>query len=554
MVERHVANVAVVGSSPITRSFSAEKAIKSRSLAIVIVVAFSAFLTSKGGFLMTDDMNSTESTGLATETPVEDGGEKKGQKLQQTVELKDIGPCKKHIKVTVDRKDIDEQLDKKFSELVKESTVPGFRPGKAPRKVVTRMYRKDVVDQIKGQVLLASLEQLAEEHDIAPLSAPNIDPGKIDIPEEGPFVYEFEVEVRPQFDLPDYKGLKLKRPVRTFSDQDVEKEENRILSRYGQIIPKEGGTAEIGDYLITDLTTRHGDQTIGTAKELTVRVEPRLAFKDGVAEQFGQQIVGAKAGDVRVVELTMSDSVAVGALAGKTVQATFEIKDVKQLRLPELTHEFLHTLGVHTPEQLREQVRLLLERRLEYEQRQSARDQVIAQIADSSQWELPEDLLIRQARKALARKKLEMQDAGMSEDEIRGRQRVLEQDVLQSTAKSLKEHFVLQKIAEIEKIDVSEDEINEEIDRIAEQNGDSARRVRARMEKEDLLDTLAAQIIERKTLDLVLECAEYEDVQVGGEAEKTIGTIEEQAVHGEMKDPTAAPPAAPEQPQGEASA
>lgn len=519
---------------------------------------------------MTDDPTNTEATGTATENPgdttppetseggvavaTEAGGEKKGQKLLQTVELKDIGPCKKHIKVIVDRKDIDEQLNKKYSELVKESAVPGFRPGKAPRKVVTRLYRKEVVDQIKGQVLLASLEQLAEEHDIAPLSAPNIDPSKIEIPEEGPFVYEFDVEVRPQFELPNYKGLQLKRPVRTFTDEDAAKEENRILSRYGQLVPKEGGAAEIGDYIVADLTTRQGDKTIGTAKELTIRVEPRLAFKDGVVEQFGQQIVGAKAGEARVVDIVMSGSVAVGALAGQTVQATFDIKDVKHLRLPELTHDFLHTFGVHSPEQLREQVRMLLDRRLEYEQRQSARDQVIGLIAEAGNWELPQDLLMRQARKALGRKVMEMQDAGMSEEEISGRQRLLQQDVLQSTARSLKEHFVLQKIAETEKIDVSEDEINEEIDRIAEQNNDSPRRVRSRMEKEDLLDTLAAQIIERKTLDLVLESAVYEDVQVGADAEKRIGTIEEQAVHGEMKDPTAAPPPEAEKPQDAPSA
>jgi len=517
---------------------------------------------------MTDDTTNTEATGIATEPPPGDtttpatesppqttdttaapDGEKKGQKLTQTVEMKDVGPCKKHIKVAVERKEIDEQLDKKFSELVKESNIPGFRPGKAPRKVVMRMYRKDVVDQIKGQVLLASLEQLAEEHDIAPLSAPNIDPSKIDIPETGPFVYEFSVEVRPQFNLPDYKGLKLKRPMRTFSEADVEREEKRLLARYGQIIPKDG-PVELGDYIIADLTTRFEDKTLGTAKELNVQVEPRLAFKDGVAEHFGEKIVGAKAGEVRVVDVVMSDRVASKELAGKTVQGTFEIKDVKQLRLPELTHEFLHTFGVHSPEQLRESVRTLMDRRLEYEQRQSARDQVIAQIAESSTWELPQDLLVRQARKSLHRKMLEMQEAGMSPQEIEGRIRLMQQDVMESTTKALKEHFVLQKIAETEKIDVSEDEINGEIEQLAIQNGESPRRMRARLEKDDLLDTLAAQIIERKALDLVLESATYEDVQIG-DPEKTIGTVEEQAVSGEMKDPTAAPPPAEEPPQGE---
>ena len=105
---------------------------------------------------------------------------------------------------------------------------------------------------------------------------------------------------------------------------------------------------------------------------------------------------------------------------------------------------------------------------------------------------------------------------------------MLTQDTLQSTAQALKEHFVLQKIAETEKIDVNDDDLDVEIDRIADQTNQSPRRVRAQMEKEDLLETLAAQIIERKTLDLILEAAEYQDVPL--EPEKAVATVEEQAV------------------------
>src|SRR4029077_1468007 len=109
----------------------------------------------------------------------------------------------------------------------------------------------------------------------------------------------------------------------------------------------------------------------------------------------------------------------------------------------------------------------------------------------------------------------EMRKNGISEEEIRGRQRILEQDVLRSTEQALKEHFVLQKIAEVEDIDVDDDDLADEIDAIAEQNNESPRRVRARLEKDDLLDALAAEIIERRSLDLILDSAEYEDVPVG---------------------------------------
>lgn len=468
----------------------------------------------------------------------------KDEKLKQQVDIKDIGPCKKHIKVTVDRGDIDKLLNEKFSELVRDSMVPGFRPGKAPRQVVTRKFHKEVTDQVRGQLLLASLEQLAEEHDVAPLSPPNIDPAKIEIPKEGPFIYEFEVEVRPQFDLPPYKGLKLKRPVRDFTDEDVAKEQRKIISRYGQMVPKDGGTVEVDDYITVDMVSKLGDKVVGDMKEVTLRVDDNLLFKDSQAPKFGEQVRGAKAGDKREIDIIMSDAVSVPELRGQTVKATLEIKDVKSLRLPELTHEFLHNFGCHSEEQLREMIRVMLERRLEYDQRQSAREQVLAQIASASEWQLPQDLLIRQSRKHLARKVMEMQEAGMSEEEISSRQRSLQQDVLRSTALALKEHFVLQKIAEVEKIEVNEDEINDEIERLADQEGESPRKVRARLEKEDLLETLAAQIIERKTLDLVLGSAEYEDIQVG-QTTTAATTVDAQAVPGELRDPTAAPAATP---------
>ena len=133
------------------------------------------------------------------ETAVAEGEKKK---VKQTVEIKDIGPCKKHIKVIVDRAGIDENLEKKYKELVGDSWIPGFRPGRAPRQIVTRKYKKEVYDQVKGEILLSSLEQLAEDHDVAPLAPPNLNPTSINIPEKGDFIYEFDVEVRPHFDLP----------------------------------------------------------------------------------------------------------------------------------------------------------------------------------------------------------------------------------------------------------------------------------------------------------------------------------------------------------------
>jgi len=494
----------------------------------------------------------TEAT-AETPAPAEPGEEAK-PKIEQTVSINDVGPCKKHIKVEISRKTVDDRLEKKYKELVSESTLPGFRPGKAPRALVIRHFQKEISNQLKAELLLESLEQMAEEHKLSPLAAPDLDPYKIEFPKSGPMLYEFDIEVRPEFDLPNYKGLKLRRPVKEFTDEDVKKEQQRILANYGSVDVKSGG-ADIGDVLVCQLISFAGDRQIGEIKETNIKVQPQLAFKDGVAEKFAEQVKGVKAGESRSVDVTLSDSVADQNLRGQKVTANLQVKQVYQVNIPELTPEFLEGLGVRSPEQFEELTRVVLKRRLDYTQRQEARRQIMERFTTAANWDLPADLLRRQARKTLQRQGMEMRANGMSDEEIEGRLRLQQQDVLQNTAASLKEHFVLQKIAEVENIDVTDDDIEAEIERLADQSGESYRKMRARIEKEEMLDTVASELVERRALDLILESAEYEDYNLDaqpGSGEQGVSTVEGQAVEGQMQDPTATPPS--EQPAGEKAA
>ncbi len=481
-----------------------------------------------------DTAEATDATAVAApEGPV---------KLTQTVEIKDVGPCKKHIKVTVDRAQIDERFDEKFSEITlsDQPTVRGFRPGKVPRKIIEKQYYPTVAQEVKTQVLMASLEQLADEQEIAPLAPPELDPDAIEIPKEGPFVYEFDIEVRPEFDLPEYKGLKLRRPTHTYTADETAAEKKRLLEPYGQLVPKEGDnpTVALDDTVTADVEIKYGDKVLNSLKEVRFKVEPRLALSDGVAEDFGAKLSGAKAGDVRTVDIVLSQELGNANMRGQKVQATFTVHDIKTVRQPELTQDLLEgSFGISTPEGFDELVNTLLNRRLEYTQRNEARKQVLEKIAASANWDLPQDMLRRQARKTLARRMMEMKNAGMSDAQIAGRRRILEQDVVASTAAALKEHFVLQKVAEVEKLEIEDDDLDAEIDRIADQSGESPRKVRARFEKEDLMEALATDLLERKALDLILAAATFEDYELTAaqKAEQTgeIATVAAEAAPGE---------------------
>jgi len=160
------------------------------------------------------------------------------------------------------------------------------------------------------------------------------------------------------------------------------------------------------------------------------------------------------------VDIKLSDNVAEEALRGKTVQATFDVKEIKSLRLPEMTTNSCTSSACIRPTSCGERLMVLLNRRLEYQQRQSAREQVLTQLAAATQWDLPQDLLQRQARRAFNRRVVEMQSAGMSDDEIRGQIRCCSRIRCAARRRALKEHFVLQKIAEVEKLDIDEQDID----------------------------------------------------------------------------------------------
>jgi trigger factor len=470
-------------------------------------------------------------------------------KLKQTVEITDVGPCKKHVKITVDRDAIDERFKEKFDELLKDrsAAVPGFRPGKAPRKFIERKFRPTVKEDVRREVLMASLQQLAEDSNISPLAPPELAPEDLELPETGPFVYEFDVEVRPEFDLPEYKGMKLRKPMHKFTDKDIKDEMRRILEPEGSLVPKEGNAVKVepNDVIVGDLVTVHDGKELNKATEVRVRVEKRLALNDGVVENFAKQVVGAKVGETRELDVKLSEKVADQSLKGKTVKGRFTIKDIKVIRLPELTPDLLERYGVKTEGQLEELIASHLERNLEYQQRQFARQQILQQVAEKVKWDLPRDLLVRQATRTLQRRVMEMRSAGMTEQQIESRMTVLRQNVLQSTAVSLMEHFVLQKVAETEKIEIEDSDIDAEIQRIAAQSGESFRKVKAQMERDDLIEAVATDLLERKALDVVLNNAVYEEFEIKPEeAEGEVATADAQAVPGEMVEPTESEPEA----------
>jgi trigger factor len=441
----------------------------------------------------------------------EEQGEEK-EKLHLDVKVDSKGACERHVTVSIPREEVERYFDKAFSDLMPNAAVPGFRPGRAPRKLIEHRFRKEVSDQVKGSLIMDSLSQITDEQKLAAISEPELDLRAIEIPDEGPMVFEFDIEVRPEFELPNWKGLQIERPVRDFTEADVDQQLRRILENRGRLVPYEG-PAEVGDYISTKLTFRHGEEVLSQSDEEVIRIRPVLSFRDGKIVKFDKLMQGVRAGETREAEATLTDDAPNEALRGKRVTAVFEVHEVKRLELPELTGDLLRDLGNFESEaELRDSIREQLKRQLQYHQQRQARRQVLSQLTVAAHWDLPPELLQRQSNRELQRAILELRSAGFTDDQIRAHQNELRQNSRAATARALKEHFILERIAEEEGIEDQPEDYDTEVALLAAQAGESVRRVRARLEKQGLMDALRNQIIERKVIDRILSHAKFKDI------------------------------------------
>ncbi len=453
--------------------------------------------------LSQDEVNSTD-TAIAEE--------EKAPPLTLEVKVDTRSTCERHITVTVAREDIDRYFDKEFSELMPKAHVPGFRPGHAPRKLVESRFRKDIAEKVKGDLLMNCLTQVNEQEKLSAISEPDFDFEAVELPEEGPLTFEFDVEVRPEFEMPQWRGLKIEKPVREFNATDVNDALQNVLARRGRLVPFDG-PATAGDYVTANLTFKHGDEVLSSAEEEVIRIRPTLSFRDGNIPQFDKLMAGVRGGETRQGEAELSNDAPNVALRGQKVSAIFKVLEVKKLETPELTPELLDELGGFSDEgDLKDAIREQLARQLDYEQHRRAREQITAALTVAANWDLPPGLLQRQARRELQRAVMELQRSGFSDEEIQSHENALRQNSMVSTAKALKEHFILERIAEDEEIDAGEEDYEAEIRLIASQSDESPRRVRARLEKSGSMDVLRNQIIERKVIERILSHATFKEV------------------------------------------
>ena len=424
-----------------------------------------------------------------------------------SVQIENLEKSMAKLTVEVSAEEFEKALQSAYMKQKKNISVPGFRKGKVPRAIIEKMYGAGVFyEDAANAILPSAYADAAKESGLDITSQPEIDVTQI---EKGkPFVFTATVAVRPEVVLGDYKGLEVAPADRTVTDEEVEAELKREQEKNSRQVTVEDRGAEMGDTVTMDYEGRIDGELFegGSAKEFDLKIGSRT-FIPG----FEEGLVGVMAGETKDVEVTFPEEYHAEELKGKPAVFTCTIHKVSATELPELDDDFAQDVSeFDTLAEYRADVRGKLEERKANQARQQIRDAALAKAAANAQMEIPEPMIDTYAENMVENYARRIQAQGMSFDQYLS--------MFGSTAEEMKtqmrpqaevqirSELVLDKIAETENIEVSDEEHDKEIADMAENYGLEADRMKELIGEEEKRN-IRKDLASRKALDLIADAA-----------------------------------------------
>jgi trigger factor len=445
------------------------------------------------------------------------------QAYQYNIRVEDAGPATKKVSVEIPQDRIQQKLAEQYKELRSQAAIPGFRPGHAPQKLIEKRFASDVKEQVRRSLVSESYEQAMEKNNLQPIGEPEIENAdKLELPENGPLSYSFQVEVQPQISLPSLKGLKVKKPKIDVKDENVDQAMQNLREQQGTLLPIEDRGVESGDYLVADVHVKVGGNVVAHAHDSQVVARPgRVAGIE--IRDLDKQLEGLQPGDTRTINARGPDTHPNEAVRGKDVQIEVALKDLKKLELAEINQDFLDSLGFANEQELRDALRDQMVERINYDVQQAMREQVNRFLLDNVTIELPAKLSARQEERIVGRRAVDLMTRGVQREAIEANLERLRSGARDEAVRELKLFFILQQIANEQQVDVDEAELNGRIALLAAQRGRRPEKMKQDMAKDGSLTNLYVQMREQKALDKILEDAQVEEVEMKPEEAQAAG-------------------------------
>jgi trigger factor len=459
-------------------------------------------------------MSSPYFTGLAPGVP-RSFFSRNPESLNVNVTVENAAPCRKVLKVEVDAKTVQDAFESVTNEFQRSVKLPGFRPGKVPREIITRNFSKDLEAEVRRRIVNDSYKKAIAEQKLHPVTAPDVKEGNLDRTQN--FTFDITVETAPEFELPEYKGLPVKREVRTVSDKDVQRALDVLRQRVATFNDVDRPATE-GDIVVVNYAgTSEGRPLTDfapTARGLTQQQNFWMEIKPGhFIPGFTEQLAGATKGEKRTVKVTFPQEFVAPQLSGKEGTYEVEIIQVKEKVLPEVNDEFAKQWGADSIDKLREGVRNDLESEIDTKSRRDVRAQLVEGLSSRVQCELPESLVQGETRNAIYNIVAENTQRGVSKETIDEKKNEIYSYAASNAKEKLKVAFLLGRIAEKEGIKVSREELMGRIVALANEREVKPEKLIKDLQKNDGFGAIHEQILLAKVVDFLEKHAVVEEVQ-----------------------------------------
>jgi trigger factor len=435
------------------------------------------------------------------------------QEFNYSIKIEEAGPATKRVTVEIPADRIATKLTEQFKELRADLALPGFRPGHAPQKLVEKKFSSDVREQVRRFLVKESYEQAVKKNSLQVIGEPEFDnPEAIKLPESGPMNYTFSVEVQPTFDIPDLTNLRVKRPHIEVKAEHVDKAVEKLLEQQGTLIPVEGRGVEGHDRLFADVHVKVDGAVVAHQHDQAISIDARNVAGHSIDDLAGP-LAGMKPGETRSVTTTLPPEYPRPELRGKTAELEITLKAIHRMELPTLDAAFLEQLGFDSPDDLKGALREQMEQRVKADVRQSMRDQVLKFLLDTVFMELPTKLSNSQEERVVQRTNVDLQVRGVSPERVVSLQDGVRASAREQGSLELKKFFILNKLAQQENIDVSEQELNGMIAELALRRDVRPEKLKQELSSDGQLAYLYMQMRESKALDAVLDKVHIDDVE-----------------------------------------
>ena len=430
------------------------------------------------------------------------------------VTVESLAPCKKLMRVEIEAQKVDEAFESVMKDFRREASLPGFRPGKAPREMVLRKYEKEILDETKRKLISEAYRKAVEEQKLDVLGQPDIE--EIQFNRGQPLQFAATIETAPEFELPDYKGLLIQRELRSVTDADVERALN-LLREQRVTFNKVERALQSGDIAVVNYTgTCEGKPIIElapTAKGLSENKHFWVeATPNSFIPGFADQLIGAQAGDKRTVAVDFPADFVTPQLAGKKGIYEVEVTEVKEKVLPALDEALAKSYGAESLEKLQAGVRTDLENELKFKQDKTVRTEVVRALLGRVNFDLPETAVAHETRNVVYDLVQENTKRGVPRQAIEQQKEQIYSAATRNAKERVKVQFLLQKIAEKEDIKVSQEEIAQRVHHLAGMYQIPADKFLRDLQKRNGLIEVYDQIMNEKVINFLQENAKIEDV------------------------------------------